>query len=463
MKKIYLKIRRRIQYHLYLIHFFFTGDKILKKIKRIRRAGKKKEKELKLLYEKEKNHPVVLSEYASCKIAKSDTSGFDMIKDFETIRKKWLKGNNISSDSKIFLPVQQVLGSLGNYFPLYYYIVNHFYLEKKKIKPTLLLKETEIITNPEVCKFFLPFINVIQDNSKFYKDNYSYEMNKVPLESVLAYKNQYFPWPAAMNFINQEIKEKNISQNTTFVVPEDKIAEGKEKLAKFGISDKDWFVVLHIRDTDDSHKFRNSDPKTYLKAIKKIISSGGHVIRMGRKARYKFPEIKGLIDYPFSSMNSDFMDVFLASSCKFCIGTSSGYISLPPMFGKPLLLVNLLNTFEYFSYKDTDIFLPKTLVHKKNNKLVPLEKLFNFEIGNLVQEKSYEDKDIKIQNNTPEEILAATEEMLSFVDKKDYNNYSNDYNSKFKETLSNLYKNYSDYPLKPLANLPSSFLQKYYS
>ena len=127
-----------------------------------------------------------------------------------------------------------------------------------------------------------------------------------------------------------------------------------------------------------------------------------------------------------------------------------------------ILLVNFLNTFEYFCYKDTDIFLPKTLIDKKNNELVPLEKLFNFEIGNYVDDNIYEEKKIKIQDNTPEEILLATQEMFNLVDKKDQNNFFKDYNTRFKKELNSLYKNYFDYHLESSANLPSYFLKKYY-
>ena len=460
MKKIYLILRRRIQYYFYTINFFFNGDKIFKKIKKIRSKKNKNEDKLEQLYKKEIKNPLAVFEYASYKISQSDTTGFKILKDFEILRKEWLEKNQLDKKFGTFIPAQQFIGSLGNYYPLYYYILNYFYLEKNKTKPTVLLKENIKITNPEISKFFLPYLNIVENNSKFYKYNYLYEVNKVPLESVLPYKNKYFPWAAAMNFINQDLKKENILEKANFKISKDEVKKGKEKLAKFGIGDKDWFVVLHIRE-GKNHIFRNSNPDTYVMAIKEVISRGGYVVRVGDNSMTKLPKIKGLIDYPFTNLKSDFMDVFLASNCKFCIGTSSGYEGLPPLFGKPILFVNFLNTFEYFCYKDTDIFMPKTLIYKKNNELVPLKELFNFETGNLVTENSYKSKGIQIKDNTPEEILVATQEMFSLVNKKDQSHSFADYNLKFKKLLNNLYKNYFDYSLKPLANLPSSFLKKY--
>ena len=48
------------------------------------------------------------------------------------------------------------------------------------------------------------------------------------MEIVLPYKNLYFPWPVAINFINQDLKKKNISNITNFFMSEDKIIEGKK-------------------------------------------------------------------------------------------------------------------------------------------------------------------------------------------------------------------------------------------
>ena len=182
------------------------------------------------------------------------------------MRKEWLEKNKLDKKFGTFIPAQQFIGSLGNYYPLYYYILNHFYLEKNKTKPTVLLKENVKITNPEISKFFLPYLNIVENNSKFYKYNYLYEVNKVPLESVLPYKNKYFPWAAAMNFINQDLAKESILENANFKISKAEVKRGKEKLAKLGIGDKDWFVVLHIRE-GKNHIFRNSNPDTSIMAI----------------------------------------------------------------------------------------------------------------------------------------------------------------------------------------------------
>ena len=62
-----------------------------------------------------------------------------------------------------------------------------------------------------------------------------------------------------------------------------------------------------------------------MKLIKEVISRGGAVFRVGDKSMTPLPKTKGLIDYPFSNLKSDFMDIFLAATSKFVVGTASGY------------------------------------------------------------------------------------------------------------------------------------------
>ena len=76
-------------------------------------------------------------------------------------------------------------------------------LLNNKIKPILLIKETEKITNSEVIKFLLPSLKLLKNNSIYYKKNYMYQINKAPIELGLQFKENYYPPGIAINFINQ--------------------------------------------------------------------------------------------------------------------------------------------------------------------------------------------------------------------------------------------------------------------
>ena len=102
---------------------------------------------------------------------------------------------------------------------------------------------------------------------------------------------------------------------------------------------------------------RNVDPLTYTEAINVITRAGGWVFRMGDPTMTPLPNIPQVIDYAHCSMKSDWMDVFLGATCKFCLATSSGYYVIPRVFGVPVLLTNS-SSFPYFSMREIDLFLP---------------------------------------------------------------------------------------------------------
>ena len=164
-------------------------------------------KKLEKLLKKNKNHPFLIFHLAKEKIIVSDYSGFELIKNFENARKEWLK-KNPAKENEIFIPLQQVIGSLGNTYSLYYYLINRIHILKKKVKPTLLIKETEKFSNTEVVKFLLPSLKLLKNNSIYYKKNYMYEINKAPKELGLKFKEKYYAPGVAINFINQFLKKK---------------------------------------------------------------------------------------------------------------------------------------------------------------------------------------------------------------------------------------------------------------
>ena len=144
--------------------------------------------------------------------------------------------------------MQQVIGALGNTYSLYYYLINRIHILNNKIKPILLIKETEKITNSEVIKFLLPSLKLIKNNSIYYKKNYMYHINKAPIELGLQFKENYYPPGIAINFINQFLKKKNLIKQTVFKINTNTKNECYKKLSEYGLTKKDWFVVLHIRE-----------------------------------------------------------------------------------------------------------------------------------------------------------------------------------------------------------------------
>lgn len=446
----------------------FYGDKIIKIEKKINQIKEKdkREVELKDFYKRNKEHPIINYNMSVFFLSKANYSkGFDCIQNYETVRDLWSKKNSINFSLKEFIPIQQVIGSLGNYFPLFYYLIYKKNIDKSDEKPTLLIKNGEKITNPFLYNFFKPYLNIIESTSKFYKFRYFNQIFKVPLEIVLPFKKKHYPWPIAINFINQSMNKIKNSDFKFFKLSENDLKKGRLILNKIGIPENAWYVTLHIRQglQSQGHDHRNSNPLTYLKAIKEITSRGGYVFRMGDKSMTQLPQIKGLIDYPFSEYKSEFMDVFLGATCKFCVGTSSGYYSIPIYFGKPVVLVNFLNVMEYYSLKSNDIFLPKNLLDKITKKPISIKRIFNSPIGYYGTDEEYKKNNIEILDNNDEEIKCAVLEMLDNLDGNKINQEFLNKNKKVREELDSINNKNYEFPLRAMAHLPLNFLNKYYS
>ena len=122
-------------------------------------------------------------------------------------------------------------------------------------------------------------------------------------------------------------------------------------LKKFGLSEKDKFVCLIVRDAtylntkfpyqDWSYwNFRDFDVDNFLLTAEELVKRGYFVFRMGKYVskpiKSKNPKI---IDYANSDLSSDFMDIYLAAKCTCFISAGSGFYGVPYVFRKPLVII----------------------------------------------------------------------------------------------------------------------------
>ena len=109
------KIIRRFQYYFFKANKLFLKDKTLLDVEKIIKIKNKdlKIKKLEELFYKNKKHPFLIYHLAKAKIDSSDYSGFELLKNFENLRMEWVK-KNMTKTNEIFIPIQQVIGALGN-------------------------------------------------------------------------------------------------------------------------------------------------------------------------------------------------------------------------------------------------------------------------------------------------------------------------------------------------------------
>ncbi len=239
-----------------------------------------------------------------------------------------------------------------------------------------------------------------------------------PLEML---SNEYFEFhsaPPALSFTDEEI------------------AQGRAQLRRWGIDpNHDWYVCVHVRDERylnvvyskagdwSYHNFRNADIDTLNLAIEEIIARGGFVIRLGQHVEKPFTvKHSHVIDYA-AEWRSDFMDVFLTAHCRFFLGTTSGIADMAMIFDRPRLAVNWV-PFGNAPWGKSCLFIPK-LVERHNGALG--QKLSFEEALTLFSDRAdaklwdgrvFNAGGFRYIDNTPDEILQVTCEMLDRLDSK---------------------------------------------
>ena len=197
-------------------------------------------------------------------------------------------------------------------------------------------------------------------------------------------------------------------------------AKARIWMNQFGWKEGDPFVCLLVRDSTylskqfhehnwDYHSYRDSDIKTYTRAMEYLTSQGIYVFRMGKemasKACYSHPKF---IDYAFRKDKSDFLDIWLFANCSLCITTGSGPDMVSDVFRRPLLALNFLPLQFSWSWSNA-IHYPKFLRWTNSGSLLSLkDHLSNAHLHS----EAYVTAGIDIEDLTEQQIRNAVEEAL---------------------------------------------------
>lgn len=178
------------------------------------------------------------------------------------------------------------------------------------------------------------------------------------------------------------------------------------------------FKDKNLRESNiTAHEFRNSDFCEYSETIHYLKTMNMQAVRMGR-GEAPIEEIDNCIDYA-GLYADDFMDIFLMANCEFAIiGGGSGIYTLATSYGRPVLFVNsvlltLGNGGEY--YIENDMYIPKKVFSKNKERYLSLLEIADIENACFVNSALYKENGILFMDNSAEEILEATKEMLARI------------------------------------------------
>lgn len=193
---------------------------------------------------------------------------------------------------------------------------------------------------------------------------------------------------------------------------------GTRFLTRLGVTPEDRVVTLHMREgsylaSHRYHDFRNTTPANYEPAIHHLLNSGAWVFRLGDKASSPLAiEHPHLVDLPTLADHEDFMDVFLLARAWFAICCSSGPLGPALAFGTPVLLVNGILEQQTF-FNPNDLIQFKRYVDEATNQPIGYRDILERGIGGMSTAKELMDSGVIVEENTPDEILAAVQEMMA--------------------------------------------------
>lgn len=214
-----------------------------------------------------------------------------------------------------------------------------------------------------------------------------------------------------------------LSDSAALRIPPAEVDALSAALVARGVPREGWFVGLHVREAN--YRFRPvvdvgraSDPQAYLPAIRRIIASGGTVVRIGDPSMTPLPALPGLIDL---TRDPDIfpLHAFAFSRARFNLTTDSGPTSLSCAFHVPALVTNCFTP--AIAFHAHDIVVLRRIRMKNGSVMRPgtpeyADKFPDLDLRFLAhgQTDTYDGSEIDaIVDNSPEELVAATEDMLS--------------------------------------------------
>jgi putative glycosyltransferase (TIGR04372 family) len=215
--------------------------------------------------------------------------------------------------------------------------------------------------------------------------------------------------------------------NTPIRFTEEEKCAGSALAQQIGLEPATPFVCFFSRDQEylqrqfpnanwDKHAYRNSSPEQLVRSLLWLEKAGYYCIRMGKYAADapSIPYSDRIIDYAASSLQSDFLDIYLFSRCSFFLGTPSGITNIPRLFRRPCALYDFAPIDAMFSpaLRGREFAIPKLYRDSDGKRLLSLTEIFARGLHSLFMSESFRRERVELVNNEPEDILLMVQEII---------------------------------------------------
>ena len=226
------------------------------------------------------------------------------------------------------------------------------------------------------------------------------------------------------------------------------LLKGENEKSKIGLPKKAKFICLIVRDSSyleklygqkvSAHDYRDSDINDYLKACETLTELGYYVIRMGAVVKKPInTNNKMIIDYAYNNLRTDFMDIYLASQCEFCITTATGFDGITLMFRKTNIYTNIAPLYLIRMECASLLTIPCHYYSKKLSRNLTISEILNSKSAVSSDTKHFEEDGIKLIRNSADEIKQLAIEAVKRHRKEWVDNEGDKLHEKFLKIFSN--------------------------
>ena len=218
-------------------------------------------------------------------------------------------------------------------------------------------------------------------------------------------------------------KNKNIIEFT-----DEEIKYGNSLLKEMGFDENQSFVCICIRDKYYLNKvlpkkdwsnsdFKNSNIENYNMAVKYLNDKNIRVIRMGAGSEKNWSLSDGKnFDYSQSKFRSGFLDFYLVHKSKFVISNGTGFYWVPYVLKKPIVMADFIPVGSLCSYVPNSIHIFKHIYSNDKKRFLNLKELLSDDYNYVWGTKDYIKQNLKIVDNTPEEVFECVKDMNLKID-----------------------------------------------
>jgi putative glycosyltransferase (TIGR04372 family) len=218
------------------------------------------------------------------------------------------------------------------------------------------------------------------------------------------------PWPFETQ--NKKSIFNKIHSNYSKKFKEEVLKLEIKKIKKnFKNENYDKTICIHVRDNfyNNSSRDRNVKIETYKKTINFLLKKKFKIIRfINLKSKRLNFKNKNYSEYLIATESDKINQFLIINSCRLVIGTQSGVLNYNLISKTPFLLTNAIPINNIMVIKKKDMYIFKKF--KKNKKLLSITEIKNNKYH--TNPEKIKNK-IKIIDNTEDEILNATKEILN--------------------------------------------------